>query len=433
MKVIIVGSGAGGATAARELAMKGFKVTVLEAGEHFKPFTRRLSWTKPLRRAGLLGSERTISRVFKHMATMRSSKDLVLVRGITTGGCTVVATGNMVRADRGLKEIGLNLSGEFNELEQLIGISSVPRSMWRLETKRMFKAAQKLGLNPKSTPKVVDSNSCASCGLCELGCSTGARWDARRFLDDAINHGCVLKINSPVQRVVHEKGRVRGVVVGSGRAAKTLKADLVILAAGGIGTAQILKASGLPAQDRLWADIVLTVGGKSKNAQMLKEPPMVWYAKKEDYIISPYIDILSHWFHKPWRNVSINDRVGIMIKLADTENGTVNKDGTVTKELTTNDRKRLDEAGAVVKDIMTTAGINGPFVDSMLNAGHFGGTVPLNKEDISSMHPSGLPAGLWVADLSLVPRSQGMPTILLTATIALRVARKVAEANDSSN
>ena len=230
-------------------------------------------------------------------------------------------------------------------------------------------------------------------------------------------------------KVVHENGSVKGVVVGIGRTVKTIKAGIVILAAGGIGTAQILKASGLPVKDRLWADIVLTVGGKSKNALMLKEPPMVWYAKKKDYIISPYIDILSHWFHKPWRNVAINDRVGVMIKLAETENGIVNRDGTVTKELTHNDLSRLDDAAAIVRDIMATAGVEGPFVNGMLNAGHFGGTVPLVKQDISTMRPSGLPTGLWVADLSLVPKSQGMPTILLTAAIALRVARKIVEEN----
>ncbi len=43
------------------------------------------------------------------------------------------------------------------------------------------------------------------------------------------------------------------------------------------------------------------------------------------------------------------------------------------------------------------------------------------------MKPSWLPDGLWVADLSLAPRSQGLPTILLTSALALRVARKIAE------
>ncbi len=58
MRAIVVGSGAGGATAARDMVMRGMEVVVLEAGAKFKPFTRRVGWTEPLRRAGLLGGER---------------------------------------------------------------------------------------------------------------------------------------------------------------------------------------------------------------------------------------------------------------------------------------------------------------------------------------------------------------------------------------
>lgn len=58
MKAIVVGSGAGGATAALELSSKSFDVTVLEADKPFKPFTRHLKLTEPLRRLGLLGDEK---------------------------------------------------------------------------------------------------------------------------------------------------------------------------------------------------------------------------------------------------------------------------------------------------------------------------------------------------------------------------------------
>ena len=57
--------------------------------------------------------------------------------------------------------------------------------------------------------------------------------------------------------------------------------------------------------------------------------------------------------------------------------------------------------------------------------GHLGGTVPLGKKDVPDMKPSWLPEGLWVADLSLAPKSQGLPTILLTAALALRVSRQI--------
>ena len=214
-------------------------------------------------------------------------------------------------------------------------------------------------------------------------------------------------------------------MVQSGGKKRRYEADVIILSAGGIGTAQILKNSGLKAEDNLWADIVLTLGGVLPGARQLEEPPMVWYTKHDDYILSPYPDILSHFFHKPWRKVKIEDRVGLMVKLADTEKGSVNADGKIDKPLTEHDRERLNIAINQAKEIMEGAGVSGPFVEGVHNGGHLGGTVPLQKEDVPGMKPSWLPEGLWVADLSLAPKSQGLPTILLTAALALRVARKI--------
>ncbi len=124
------------------------------------------------------------------------------------------------------------------------------------------------------------------------------------------------------------------------------------------------------------------------------------------------------------------NRVGMMIKLADTEQGSVDADGTVTKALTEVDNQRLEEAKVKAKEIMEASGVTGPFVDGMLHGGHLGGTVPLTKEDVESMHPLGLPKNLWVADLSLMPRSQGLPTMLTAAALALKVAKQIIKENN---
>jgi len=154
---------------------------------------------------------------------------------------------------------------------------------------------------------------------------------------------------------------------------------------------------------------------------------MAWYAARDGYIISPYIDVLSHWFHPPWRNVPVDDRVGVMVKYADAEDGEVGADGTVRKAVTARDRERLSAAAGEVRALMESSGVEGPFIEGVLNGGHLGGTVPLARRDVPSMRPAGLPEGLWVADLSLAPRSQGMPTSLLAAALALRVARRLHE------
>ncbi len=60
IRAIVVGSGAGGATAARELARKNFEVLVLEAGNPFNPLTHRISWLSPFRGTLLLKNEHSI-------------------------------------------------------------------------------------------------------------------------------------------------------------------------------------------------------------------------------------------------------------------------------------------------------------------------------------------------------------------------------------
>jgi ferredoxin len=374
---------------------------------------------------GLLGSEKTIDIVFPHVSSLRSSADLVLLRGVTTGGSTSISCGNAVRAENGLNEIGLDLSQEYREIEGMLNPTETPRSMWRPVTERMFDSAEDLGLCPSPTPKMVDMNKCVSCGLCELGCKTGARWSATSFFKDIEACGGRIFTESPVSRVIVKDGKAKGVEAAVRGVRRRLDADAVVLTAGGIGTAQILKASGIPSVDRLWVDVVLTLGGVLKDAHQFRENPMAWHVKQPEYILSPYPDILSHMFHKPWRGVPAGDRVGVMVKMADDQNGSVNAKGEVHKELTVDDRARLAEGIDLAECIMRSAGVKGPYVEGILNGGHLGGTVPLSKEYVQSMRPSWLPEGLWVADLSLLPKSQGLPTIMTTMALALKVSRKV--------
>jgi hypothetical protein len=427
--VIVVGSGAGGLTTAKELANNGYLVTLVEAGSDFSPLNRHFQYAYPLVRLGLLGSEKTISRFFPHMKTSRASKKLLIVRGKTLGGSTTLSCGNIIRAERGLKEIGLNLTSEFEEIETSIRVKTIPFEKWRPLTLRMYKAAKDLNLNPYPTPKAVDIKKCVSCGLCELGCARKAKWDVLEFLDESMRKNVNIFTKTAVERLIIKNNQVKGIEAKTGKKKLKFYSDIVVLAAGGIGTAQILKNSGIETSNTLWVDIVATLGGVYKDSKQLKELPMLWYTKQEDYMMSPYIDVLSLWFHKPWRNVSVKDRVGLMVKLADSPNGTVSNDGRITKELTPRDVDKLEEGLKLAKQVMKMAGVEKPFITGMLNGGHLGGTVPLTKNETSSMKPSYLPENLWITDLSLIPTSQGMPTILLTSALALRVTRKIIETN----
>jgi choline dehydrogenase-like flavoprotein len=425
MKAIVVGTGAGGATAAQELANQGFEVKMVEAGKPFKPLTHKISLLSFLRGSWLIRDESSIKRVFPYYKTARSGEDLVIFRGVAEGGSTTVACGSMVRAETGLKKIGLDLTPEYEELEKRLNIRPVPREKWRPLSRWMFDRAKELGYDPQPTPKAWKNGKCVGCGYCELGCRVGAKWDSREFYKDLLDKHISLRTSARVKKVILENDRAVGVIISNGYSTERIYADIIVLSAGGIGTAQILKATNLPVRDKLWVDVVLTIRGTLKNSNMLQEPPMVWFAKKEHYILSPYFDLLSYWFHNPWKDVSAKDLVGMMIKLADVEQGSVDADGTVAKSLTEVDREHLEDAKSKAKEILEASGVNGPFVDGMVHGGHLGGTVPLSKEDVDSMHPHLLPKNLWVADLSLAPRSQGLPTMLTTSALALRVARRI--------
>jgi choline dehydrogenase-like flavoprotein len=151
VRAIVVGSGAGGAVAARELAQNGFEVTILEAGKPFSPLTHKVSWLKSLRGSWLLKDENSIKRVFPHYSVSRASQDLNIFRGVTEGGCTSIACGNMVRAENGLKEIGLDLTAEFEEIERALTVNPIPRDRWRPLTQHMYDMAEQLGYAPKPT------------------------------------------------------------------------------------------------------------------------------------------------------------------------------------------------------------------------------------------------------------------------------------------
>lgn len=91
-KAIVVGTGAGGATIARELQGK-YQVTILEAGREFKPFTRSVRRMAKFRKSGLFFDERLIRTILPNML-VEKNEDMVMVRGIGMGGTTTLATGN---------------------------------------------------------------------------------------------------------------------------------------------------------------------------------------------------------------------------------------------------------------------------------------------------------------------------------------------------
>ena len=414
-KVIIIGSGAGGAMAAKMLAKK-FEVTVIEQGKTFKPFSLPLNQLALFRKTGLYFDERLIQLLLPSMRIDRQ-REMVMVYGRGVGGTTTLATGNAVRADDGLKKIGINLDEEFNELYHELPITTDHQRYWSSITKRTFQIMQEMGLDPQPMPKLLRPTNCRLCGHCSIGCPTRAKWDTRELLEGLnVITGC------KVTHIDISDGRARSVHATKGFQKLTFDADIIIVAAGGYGTPDILRASGIECKPTLFVDPVLCVAAPMEKVHQDRQLLMPFVSQRDKYIISPYMDWLSFFFNKEWRK-PMDGMVSLMIKLADVEQGNVHHNK-MQKRLTSLDRQRLQQGVNDCREILMRLGAKEQDIFlGTLNAGHPGGMLPLTQAESETLHSPLLPDNLYVSDATILPQSLGLPPMLTIMALAKRIAK----------
>jgi len=420
-RAVVVGSGAGGAAAALEL-QGAFDVTVLEAGGEFRRFAAGFPFLDTWKRFGpRLGIGR-IPLLFPALRVSRT-EDMVLVTGRGLGGTTAVSTGNALRLDDNLKAMGIDLDPEFEAAGREIPVSTAHRDRWGATTRRLYRVSEEMGLEPRPTPKLGDYSRCRHCGRCILGCPYGVKWDSRAFLRAAESKGARLVTGAKVERVVAGDGRATGVEVRRGlRRREFVPADLVVLAAGGLGTPPVLERSAIRGRPRLFVDPVLTLAAEWPGARLATEVAMPFIVDKGKYILSPYFDFLSYMFEPRWRWRS-GDILSVMIKLADEPAGEAGARG-IRKSLSREDKRGLAEAVELTTELMVRAGVRKDgIVRGLINAGHPGGMFPLTPAEKDSFHPPALPPNVYIADASLLPDSLGKPPILTIVALAKRVGR----------
>ncbi len=424
-KAIVVGSGAGGATVAKEL--QGiFDVTVLEAGRAFYPFSYNLSTLGKLKKTGLFFDEQLIQLLFPTMKIRKTKDKMILVNGIGLGGTTTISTGNALRMDQDLKNMGINLEDEFAEIYKEIPITTEHQKYWNKTTNRLFEICTQMNLHPQPTPKMGVYNRCIRCGRCVLGCPRDVKWDSRQFLQIAINQGAHLHTDCKAERVIIEDGKATGVMARHGWQTIFYPADLVILAAGGLGTPIILQNSGIECESNLFVDPVLCVAAEWKECLQNREISMPFVVQKEHFILSPYFDFLSFFFNRDW-GFPASNIISLMIKLADVNSGSITHKK-IDKPLTDIDKLRLNEGVEICTEILTQLGAKRKDIFlGTINAGHPGGMMPLTVQEADTLHNNRLPENLYIADATLFPASLGNPPIITIVAMAKKISKLCAE------
>ena len=423
-RVIVVGTGAGGALMAD--ALQGpFDVTILEAGKDFRPFSLPVDMLASFRSTGLFLDERMIQILFPAMQ-VRKSEDMIMVNGIGVGGTTTLATGNAVRYEGYFEKIGMDLTREYDFLEKTLPITTEHEKYWNPASRELFARFEKLGLDPRPTPKFLKSPACACCGHCAIGCPHGTKWDTRDLVKSAVEKGARLLTGCRVEKVLVEEGEARAVKAFLGLKPYLFRADLVILAAGGFGTPVILENSGIDCQKTLFVDPVLCLAARREDFRQDSQLLMPFYSKRDGYMLSPYLDYLSFFFDRKWRFPK-KDMVSLMVKMADDSAGLSEKRG-IHKKLTSGDRERLERGLQDCREILSDMGISeeDTFL-GIVNAGHPGGMLPLTEKTAVTVHDPALPGNLYVADGTIMPGSAGLPPILTIMALSLRIAERIRE------
>jgi len=410
---LVVGSGAGGATIARELAKRGKNVLIIEAGKYEEK----------------IGTFKDALRYFETSGykTPRKSKEgVILWRTIMAGGSTVVSCGNGTRClQEEFKDFGIDLEEEFREAEKEMKIAPTPESLLSEASIKMREAAEELGYKMEPMPKFLDFDKCVRCGSCTFGCIQSAKWTALDYLDDAIAHGAEVMYETKVREVISENGKVKG-IRGRGKSGYIeIRGNNVILAAGALSTPIILQNSGISeAGGNLFIDILVNVYGKAEGLHQVREPLMALVDHEfheEGFILSPHINAnrtvrFMEAGMKGFR-MPTDKLVGIMVKTADEASGRVYPDGSVSKGVTKDDWKRINKGSAIAREILEKMGANPKsiFVSKPQGA-HVGGVASIGSVVDENLETK--IRNLYVCDASVLPKAPGLPPILTIVALA---------------
>ncbi len=251
--VCVIGTGAGGAVAAKELAERGLSVVVLEEGGYFTP----RDWDgKPVR------SLTTMWRDGGLTATM-GNPPVSVTLGKCVGGTTAINSATCFRTpDAILRKwqtlLGLdNLTSEtlepyFARVEKEIHVTTLSWDVLGNSARIIKRGCDRLGLHCR--PLRHNVRECVGAGTCQFGCTDGAKQSTDiTYVPKAVAAGARVYANCRAEKLIIRKGAVRGVraaLIDPSRDDKKafsmeVACRAVVVACGTLITPQFLRKSGI--------------------------------------------------------------------------------------------------------------------------------------------------------------------------------------------
>ncbi|GAB3964039.1 GMC family oxidoreductase [Actinoallomurus acanthiterrae] len=270
---VVVGSGAGGAMAARSLARAGLSVVILEEGRRYTAAEFRER--RPLDRFLELYRDGGASFTLGH-------PPVLLPTGRGVGGTTLVNCGTSYRTpERVLRRwaaLGVateRLGGFLDEVERTLEVAPQPMAAIGRNGTLVLEGARRLGW--RAAPLRRNAPGCDGCCQCVVGCPHNAKNGVHlNALPQACAAGARIVTHARADRVITERGRAAGVrALRPDGTAFEILAPLVVVAAGATQTPPLLRRSGLGRHPQLGRN--LTVHPATSLAGRFEEPVTSWH------------------------------------------------------------------------------------------------------------------------------------------------------------
>lgn len=464
---VVIGSGAGGAFAARALALAGLDTVIVEEGERWT--VERIRGSHPLDRfAGIYRDGGTTMAL--------GNPPIALPLGRAVGGTTVINSGTCFRPpaavatswhqDHGFALADLELLGpRIADVEATIGVAPAPMEVLGRNGELALEGAG--ALDWQSAPLRRNAPGCRGACQCAIGCPNNAKGGVHlNALPQACEAGARIVAGLQVQQVLSEAGRASGVLARRADGSEVrISAPLVIVAAGTIPSPPLLRRSGLGRHPRLgrnlsihpatgitagfeqavvpWSGVMQSVG-----IEELHESEGVLIEATGSPPGMGAISAPGYGTHLLGRLDRAADRAMIGAMIADEPSGRVfgSRAPIVSYRLAKADERRLSVAIKAMARVMLAAGATdvelgggAPAVRSEVELEAAMQRLDVRRLRLAGFHPSGTAAagsdparhpvdpegrlrgidGVWVADGSILPSCPGVnPQVSIMAMAA---------------